>query len=495
LAQADCPGQKARRPEGQKARRPEGQKARRPEEEIMKKTSIVAALTAGVGIACAVSCSSVQKKNTVATRNEENRTLASTLDAGLVGPDGEVYLFFKNDNNEIVIKQCERYTTLHDGSQRQDCKSKDGAEPTKVSVEKFKRSLKAALEFRCQHDDQGFDKDHPNDQRERHCDIGDDKDAQAELQRILDFVNQYGYQNAEPGIQEKIRRLTEVTKANKLIDHLVDDIISQRKLTQIIYSDDKCTFEFNILRAFVKNPGLSADFTHISAGTFLMGSPNDVPDHQRDEKQHEVTISKNFEIQTTVVTQAQYFLLTGYNPSYFKDHDKCPEEHIDVHGTPLCPNHPVEQVSWQEAQDFIGRLNAADSEFYYRLPTEAELEYVIRAGTRTPYWWGEAGAAPQYAWDSDNSNGQTHPVGTKPANPWGLYDASGNVWQWAQDWYGDYSNSQVTDPAGPSSGSGRVLRGGSWGNPAPYLRSAGRYSGAPGFRGSYLGFRLVRTRK
>ena len=158
------------------------------------------------------------------------------------------------------------------------------------------------------------------------------------------------------------------------------------------------------------------------------------------------------------------------------------------------PNCPVEQVSWQDAQDFIQKLNAREGGTPYRLPTEAEWEYAARAGTTTAYCFGDdVSQLRAYAWYRDNSDGRTHPVGQLQPNAWGLYDMHGNVWEWVQDWYGAYAAETAVDPQGPAAGSDRVVRGGSWGSYAAYCRSAYRYRADPANRGGYLGVRLLRT--
>ncbi len=206
----------------------------------------------------------------------------------------------------------------------------------------------------------------------------------------------------------------------------------------------------------------------------MMGSPDSEPGRYPDEgPQHQVTISKSFELQTTEVTQSQWQAVMGSNPSYFKGSDL-----------------PVETVSWDDAQAFITKLNAMGDGYRYRLPTEAEWEYSARAGTPGAY----AGDLDAMAWYSDNSGGKTHLVATKAANAWGLYDMHGNVWEWVQDWYGDYPASAVTDPVGPSSGSYRVLRGGGWFFYSQYCRSALRFNISPDIRyDGDLGLRLLRT--
>ena len=222
---------------------------------------------------------------------------------------------------------------------------------------------------------------------------------------------------------------------------------------------------------------IGIEFTPIEAGTFEMGSTAGAID---EEPVHTVEITQDFCLGTYEVTQAQWVAVMGSNPSGFSS---CGGD---------CP---VEQVSWTDVQAFITALNSLEGTTAYRLPTEAEWEYAARAGTTTEWSWGSnAGDAGTYAWYFDNSGSTTHPVGGKLANPWGLYDMHGNVWEWVQDWYdlGYYSVSPAADPPGPASGSRRVNRGGGWSSSLTFLRSADRALG-PVPRVSFLGFRLLRA--
>jgi formylglycine-generating enzyme required for sulfatase activity len=230
---------------------------------------------------------------------------------------------------------------------------------------------------------------------------------------------------------------------------------------------------------------IGMEFVYIPPGTFTMGSPKDEPGRYNDEIQHEVTISKPFFMQTTEVTQGQWKAVMGNNPSRFKD---CGD------------NCPVESVSWNDIQDFIKKLNQK-GEGTYRLPTEAEWEYAARAGTMTPFAFGKCLSTDQANYNGnypleDCPKGQwrqkTVPVGSFDPNAWGLYDMHGNVWEWCQDWYGDYPSSAVTDPTGAENGSVRVLRGGSWSHDARDCRTASRNGSTPDDRSYFGGFRLVR---
>jgi formylglycine-generating enzyme required for sulfatase activity len=220
-------------------------------------------------------------------------------------------------------------------------------------------------------------------------------------------------------------------------------------------------------------------FILIPAGTFIMGSPSDDPERFKDEIHHQVTISRSFYIQTTEVTQRQWKQVMGSNPSYFKNGgDDC----------------PVENVSWNDVQEFIKELNRQERTEKYRLPTEAEWEYAARAGTTTKYSFGNSeDNLEKYAWYDKNSGNQTHPVGQKRPNAWDLYDMHGNVWEWVQDWFGDYPSGHATDPTVPSPGSYRVVRGGSSGSFARSCRSVNRLCFSPNAKFYDLGFRLVRT--
>ena len=224
----------------------------------------------------------------------------------------------------------------------------------------------------------------------------------------------------------------------------------------------------------------------IPKGTFMMGSPESEEDRDTDELQHEVTLSKDFYLGVTEVTQAQYEKVMGKNPSYFQG--------VEVQGG--SSQHPVEMVSWEDAVEFCKKLSGLPEEKaagrVYRLPTEAEWEYAFRAGSKTAYSFGESSKSlGDYAWFDGNSNGQTHPVGKKKANAWGLYDMHGNVWEWCSDWYGDYTKGAVSDPTGAREGALRVDRGGSWNDGAAVCRSADRGRKYPSSRSLDNGFRVA----
>jgi formylglycine-generating enzyme required for sulfatase activity len=239
-------------------------------------------------------------------------------------------------------------------------------------------------------------------------------------------------------------------------------------------------------RAMVMQPPTNLVF--IPPGTFWMGSPtNEVGRYDREGPQTAVTISRGVWMGKYEVTQGEYLAVMGNNPSHFTG---------DTH-------RPVESVQWSEATAYCDALTQREraagrigTNSAYRLPTEAEWEYACRALTSTRFNYGDDPGytnLTNYAWYSDNIGDGTHPVGQKLPNRWGLYDMHGNVYEWCQDWYGDYPGGIALDPQGPASGSSHVIRGGSFFfgfYDASSCRSSSRNSSPdPGF--SYFGFRVV----
>ena len=239
-------------------------------------------------------------------------------------------------------------------------------------------------------------------------------------------------------------------------------------------------------------------FALIPPGTFWMGSPEDEADRSGDETdrsgdetQHEVTLTRPFWMGVSPVTQSQYEAVTGKNPSYFskKGAGKAEVRKMDTGA------FPVETVSWQDAVEFCEKLSALAEEKegkrLYRLPGEAEWEYSCRGGLASkPFHFGDT-------LDKTLANFQvsglqrTSAVGSYPPNAFGLQDMHGNVWEWCQDWYGDYPTGPAVDPTGPDEGAYRVFRGGGWGNDSGFCRSACRGGSGPSDRGDGLGFRAA----
>ena len=213
----------------------------------------------------------------------------------------------------------------------------------------------------------------------------------------------------------------------------------------------------------------------VEGGVFQMGS-NDYDD---EKPIHEVQLS-TFEIGKYPITQAQWQEVMGNNPSHFQN----------------CPQCPVEQVSWKDAQDFLKKLNERYPGMNYRLPTEAEWEYAARGGKQSQgFTYAGGNDVEKVGWYHTNSEKKTHPVGQKQPNELGIFDLSGNVWEWCQDWYKDdyYKHSPRENPTGPDSGGYRVLRGGSWYINATSCVYPIAAAAAPVTATHYIGFRLART--
>ena len=247
----------------------------------------------------------------------------------------------------------------------------------------------------------------------------------------------------------------------------------------------------------VWNNSLGMPFALIPAGTFLMGSPESEEDRDDDEgPQHEVAITRPFSLGIHPITQEQYRKVMRKSPSYF------------TRNKGGAANHPVEQVSWEDAVEFCRKLTARPEEKAagraYRLPSEAEWEYACRGGANSssPFFFGSSLSSAQANFDGNHPYGgaargpyleRTTPAGSYRPNAFGLFDMHGNVWEWCADWYdvNYYKQSPRQNPQGPQNGSHRVLRGGSWYVNGLFCRSACRYRFEPGYRGYCFGFRVV----
>lgn len=219
--------------------------------------------------------------------------------------------------------------------------------------------------------------------------------------------------------------------------------------------------------------GVGIEFVLIPRGRFQMGSAEG---GWNEKPVRHITFSRPFYMGAFEVTQEQWEIVMGNNPAKFRS-----------------PRNPVEQVCWHAAVEFTRKLSELE-DATFRLPTEAEWEYACRADSTSEYHWGNAFDG-EYAWDKTNAGGASHGVGTREGNAWGLFDMSGNVYEWCADWYADSypGEAEQTDPKGAASGSIRVFRGGSWCDSSEYCRSASRRRKSPSFQCDTLGFRLVRT--
>ena len=230
--------------------------------------------------------------------------------------------------------------------------------------------------------------------------------------------------------------------------------------------------------------GVRQVFRWMAPGQFLMGSP--ASEHERDDGEilHEVRLTRGYWLAATACTQALWSAVINANRSRFQDD----------------ANNPVERVSWDDVNEFVNQMNALVAGLAARLPTEAEWEYACRAGTTTPFSFGDNVTPDQVNYDGNypyagGGKGvyreRTIAVGSLPPNRWGLYEMHGNVWEWCADWSDAYAEGLQTDPTGPGTGTARVLRGGSWIGNGRYTRSARRHACEPDWRDLNVGFRLA----
>ena len=252
---------------------------------------------------------------------------------------------------------------------------------------------------------------------------------------------------------------------------IVWDVLSERE--KLAGANICFKVEVNSGRFTVR--GVSFEMVRVEGGTFRMGATSEQEENAYDSEKpvHSVTLS-GYYIGKTEVTQALWKAVIGSNPSYFKGDDL-----------------PVENVSWDDCQEFIRKLNSMTGQ-NFRLPTEAEWEFACRGGNNSRgYKYSGSNYIDNVAWYRVNSGEKTHPVATKSPNELGIYDMSGNVWEWCADWYGDYSSGAQTNPTGPYGGSNRVYRGGSWNYDVGRCRSSNRDFYYPWIRDIILGLRLA----
>ena len=298
------------------------------------------------------------------------------------------------------------------------------------------------------------------------------------------------------GLRQQVKELLDLQPQRddleRLLEHLPKEPVRPKEPAQLV-----APFDANVAKAgqqeWSAHLGLDMEtsnsigmkFKLIPPGEFLMGSPESEKERNGNEIQHEVRITKPYYLGSTVVTQGQWKAVMGTTPWKGKDYVKEGD------------NYPATYVSWEDAQEFIKKLNAEEGDLY-RLPTEAEWEYACRSGSLCEYSFGdEESRLPDYGWFDKNAKhvGEkyAHQVGQKKPNAFGVYDMHGNVYELCEDRYGGYASDAVTDPTGPTTGSNRVFRGGSWSGASRICRSAGRGGCSPGARHYLLGFRVLRS--
>jgi len=285
------------------------------------------------------------------------------------------------------------------------------------------------------------------------------KKLQSKLQELREPNKKVAEEKAKQQAEEKAKKLAEEKRSADETKQLAEN----KRLEEATKA----------VRTFTVG-GVSFNMIRVEGGRFQMGASEKDTDAYSDEKPQQWVYLSDYYMGETVVTQALWKAVMGTNPSAFKG-----------------DNNPVEQVSWNDCQEFIKKLNEKTGQTF-RLPTEAEWEYAARGGNKSKgYKYAGSNRIKEIAWFYDNSGEKTHPVKTKKPNELGLFDMSGNVWEWCQDWYGDYSNLEQTNPNGALSGSDRVNRGGCWVCTARGCRVSNRNSYPPTITFYDLGFRLA----
>ncbi|HTU23004.1 MAG TPA: SUMF1/EgtB/PvdO family nonheme iron enzyme [Gemmataceae bacterium] len=312
-----------------------------------------------------------------------------------------------------------------------------------------------------------------------HASLCEKRDRAAQLE---EEITQAVRETRLTGLRSKVAALLELKPQREDLRRLMKRLPKEPRPGEIVTISVGQVKKGGFLGLGAASVDVSMQFAWCPPGTFLMGSPSSEESRSEDETQHRVTLTRGFHLGIHAVTQAQWQAVMGDNPSRFKDHDR-----------------PVEQISWDDCQAFCAKLGQLTGK-RFRLPTEAEWEYACRAGTTTPFHFGDTIGTDQANYDGNSTYGrgnkgtyrqQTTPVGSFPANAWGLFDMHGNVWEWCQDWYGPYSKEDIKDPQNINSGEARVLRGGSWCDDPLGCRSASRLRYAPGHRDHSAGCRVV----
>jgi formylglycine-generating enzyme required for sulfatase activity len=277
------------------------------------------------------------------------------------------------------------------------------------------------------------------------------------------------------------KKVLQILSASKQLSAAAEAAINQARLSNAESSEAQAD------KGLTNSIGMK--LMPIARGKFQRGSLSDVKaqGYQFTERQHEVTLTRDYYLGAFEVTQAQYLKLMGNNPSHFQGDQ--------VNGVDSS-NHPVDWVSWEDAVEFCKRLSELPEEKaagrVYRLPTEAEWEYACRCGSNAPFGFGGLELASDYGWFNSNSQGKSQPVGKKYMSDWGLYDMHGNVMEWCSDWAGDYPEGAVSDPTGAKEGYSRMIRGGAWLTDAAIGKSGDRaFHFPPETRSDYVGFRVA----
>lgn len=406
-------------------------------------------------------------------------------DVALVSHAGEVTLL-SSRGNDILIQRCEDHTVLKTQS---DCRLKTVNSFRWATVDEFSDDVKKSLNLIGDYDDKMRETvRHYLGIREEEAELEtEQRQIEHAIKRIREYIDAYGdsntnmqslkdLQTSQTQIRTRIEHMKIVRQAEGIVNTLINQAKDSVSLKVFVVNPKNPSFEYNILRNYIKRVRLDFNFIKIERGEYEVSVKDSAP-----EALTQLKAVDSFEIQQYEVTQAQYFAVMYRNPSVHKDRENCPEDYLVVEGVGLCPNHPVEGMSWNDATAFAQQLSKLLNASY-RLPTEAEWQVAAQGKVKGKFFFGnDEKFADEYAWFLTNSNKQTHAVGLKKSNPFGLFDVYGNV----REWTNDNSQSSYDYP---------YVMGGS------VLKDSGAFTGSDrsshyrqGF--SDLGIRLVRELK
>lgn len=473
------------------------------------KKSLISYIFASTFFICAVLITDIQAKIT-----QEKRKISSVA---LATGNNEV-IFFKKDNSSslVQIKMCARGENIQ---KNKDCKIAKNTSEIKVSVDTLKKHLMTAFAMSPQ-PKQGL-----TQKLQRYWQMKTLGDAQYNLdlnvqeaakievllaevcgdQTNLDSKCAKDHADVQKLIQlrQKLASAKDSVDAIESINSTMEQIIERLILTPEVHflSPNSPGFVYSILSSYIRPQQARFDFVKIKPATVEM---KDLRYQGKNRiRSSTVQITEEFEMSKTEVTQFQWFAIMGFNPSYFKKPDDCPESYVEGIGAPLkssiCADFPVENVSWKQTQIFIEKLNRQDQAYNYRLPSEAEWTLASSDNKNELHFFGsDLSLLSEYAWYAANSSLKTHQVARKQANQYGLYDVYGNVAEWVQDSFDEIPATPVANYVAKETDQNqflKVVRGGHYGLDASMTNSALRFNNYSFEPMKEVGFRLVRTKK
>lgn len=472
------------------------------------KKNLISYLFASLFFVCAVLITDIQAKISKGKRQISSVALTS---------GSNEIIFFKRHNNSqmVTIKLCAGGENIQ---KNKDCKIAKNSSEIKVPIDTLTKHLMTAFAMTplpkqglSQHMQQYWQMKSLGNERYT-LDL-----ETRELEKIENILAEVcGEQNIESKCAKEyvdVQKLLQLRKkfteqkdsvaVIESINQTISQIIEKLILSPDVHfiSQNSPGFIYSILNSYIHPHQGRFEFAKIAATTVEM---KDLRYQGKNKiRTTKIKVTNSFEISTTEVTQFQWFAVMGFNPSYFKRSDDCPEVFVEGIGTPLkssvCADFPVENVSWKQIQMFLDKLNQQDSNFHYRLPSEAEWVLASSDGKREPYFFGSNAAnVADYAWYAENAGTRTHSVARKKANRFGLFDVYGNVAEWVQDSFDELPETASDNYVAKENDSNqflKVVRGGHYGLEGSLTNSVLRFTNFSFEPMKEVGFRLVRTKK